>query len=84
MPVVTFEPRDVTSFAPADDANCERLDPPDVGVTLLDTGDYYGMGHNELLLENVVVARASAGRTAGRPAPNRASPAPSLNVTVAD
>jgi aryl-alcohol dehydrogenase-like predicted oxidoreductase len=22
----------------------------DAGITLLDTGDYYGMGHNELLL----------------------------------
>ena len=29
----------------------------DAGVTLLDTGDYYGMGHNELLL-----ARALKGR----------------------
>ena len=29
----------------------------DAGVTLLDTGDFYGMGHNELL-----VARALAGR----------------------
>jgi aryl-alcohol dehydrogenase-like predicted oxidoreductase len=29
----------------------------DRGVTLLDTGDFYGMGHNELLL-----GRALAGR----------------------
>jgi aryl-alcohol dehydrogenase-like predicted oxidoreductase len=29
----------------------------DAGITLLDTGDYYGMGHNELLL-----ARATEGR----------------------
>jgi len=29
----------------------------DAGVTLLDTGDFYGMGHNELLL-----ARALTGR----------------------
>jgi len=29
----------------------------DRGVTLLDTGDFYGMGHNELLLR-----RALAGR----------------------
>ena len=29
----------------------------DAGVTLLDTGDFYGMGHNELL-----VGRALAGR----------------------
>jgi aryl-alcohol dehydrogenase-like predicted oxidoreductase len=32
----------------------------DAGVTLLDTGDYYGMGHNELLLrEQCAVARAN-------------------------
>jgi aryl-alcohol dehydrogenase-like predicted oxidoreductase len=29
----------------------------DAGVTLLDTGDFYGMGHNELL-----IAEALAGR----------------------
>ena len=23
---------------------------PDAGITLLDTGDFYGMGHSELLL----------------------------------
>jgi pyridoxine 4-dehydrogenase len=26
----------------------------DVGITLLDTGDYYGMGHNELLLRDAL------------------------------
>ena len=26
----------------------------DAGVTLLDTGDYYGMGHNELLLREAL------------------------------
>ena len=26
----------------------------DAGVTLLDTGDYYGMGHNELLLRKAL------------------------------
>jgi pyridoxine 4-dehydrogenase len=31
----------------------------DAGVTLLDTGDFYGMGHNELLIRD---ALASAGR----------------------
>src|SRR3954452_12987470 len=31
----------------------------DAGITLLDTGDFYGMGHNELLL-------AEALRAAGR------------------
>src|SRR5579885_1921156 len=30
----------------------------DAGITLLDTGDFYGMGHNELLLH-----RALQGRT---------------------
>jgi aryl-alcohol dehydrogenase-like predicted oxidoreductase len=29
----------------------------DAGITLLDTGDYYGMGHNELLLSNGVSGR---------------------------
>ena len=29
----------------------------DAGVTLLDTGDYYGMGHNELLLREAVRGR---------------------------
>jgi aryl-alcohol dehydrogenase-like predicted oxidoreductase len=31
----------------------------DAGVTLLDTGDFYGMGHNEML-----IADALSGRTA--------------------
>ena len=26
----------------------------DAGITLLDTGDYYGMGHNELLLREAL------------------------------
>jgi aryl-alcohol dehydrogenase-like predicted oxidoreductase len=29
----------------------------DVGITLLDTGDYYGMGHNELLLRDALRGR---------------------------
>jgi aryl-alcohol dehydrogenase-like predicted oxidoreductase len=29
----------------------------DAGITLLDTGDYYGMGHNELLLREAVRGR---------------------------
>ena len=28
----------------------------DAGVTLLDTGDFYGMGHNELLLRDALAA----------------------------
>jgi aryl-alcohol dehydrogenase-like predicted oxidoreductase len=30
----------------------------DAGVTLVDTGDYYGMGHNELLLREALQGRA--------------------------
>jgi len=29
----------------------------DAGITLLDTGDYYGMGHNELLLRDALRGR---------------------------
>jgi aryl-alcohol dehydrogenase-like predicted oxidoreductase len=29
----------------------------DVGITLLDTGDFYGMGHNELLLREALAGR---------------------------
>ena len=29
----------------------------DAGITLLDTGDYYGMGHNELLLREALRGR---------------------------
>ena len=29
----------------------------DAGVTLLDTGDFYGMGHNELLLREALAGR---------------------------
>ena len=29
----------------------------DAGVTLLDTGDFYGMGHNELLIRDALAAR---------------------------
>jgi aryl-alcohol dehydrogenase-like predicted oxidoreductase len=30
----------------------------DGGVTLLDTGDFYGMGHNELLISRAVGGRS--------------------------
>lgn len=30
----------------------------DAGITLLDTGDFYGMGHNELLLRDALAGRA--------------------------
>jgi aryl-alcohol dehydrogenase-like predicted oxidoreductase len=29
----------------------------DAGITLLDSGDYYGMGHNELLIREVLRGR---------------------------
>ena len=34
----------------------------DAGVTLLDTGDFYGMGQNELLLRRALAEMGSAGR----------------------
>jgi aryl-alcohol dehydrogenase-like predicted oxidoreductase len=37
----------------------------DAGVTLLDTGDFYGSGHNELLMRRLcAAARARARRSA--------------------
>src|ERR1700738_3495356 len=33
----------------------------EAGVTLLDTGDFYGMGHNELLLREALAGRARDG-----------------------
>ena len=30
----------------------------DAGVTLLDTGDFYGMGHNELLIADALAGRS--------------------------
>jgi aryl-alcohol dehydrogenase-like predicted oxidoreductase len=33
----------------------------DAGVTLLDTGDFYGMGHNELLIREALEGRDRAG-----------------------
>src|SRR5271154_5457514 len=30
----------------------------DAGITLLDTGDFYGMGHNELLIREALRGRA--------------------------
>ena len=29
----------------------------DAGITLLDTGDFYGMGHNELLIREALAGR---------------------------
>ena len=33
----------------------------DAGVTLFDTGDFYGMGHNEMLLREALSGRARDG-----------------------
>ena len=33
----------------------------DAGITLLDTGDFYGMGHNELLIREALRGRAGTG-----------------------
>jgi aryl-alcohol dehydrogenase-like predicted oxidoreductase len=47
-------------YGPADDAESVATlrAAMDAGVTLLDTGDYYGMGHNELLLREALRGRA--------------------------
>lgn len=46
-------------YGPADDAESVATISAalDAGVTLLDTGDYYGMGHNELLIRNALRQR---------------------------
>jgi len=46
-------------YGPADDAESVATIRAalDAGVTLLDTGDYYGMGHNELLIRQALVGR---------------------------
>ncbi|MBV9564511.1 MAG: aldo/keto reductase [Bradyrhizobium sp.] len=33
----------------------------DAGITLLDTGDFYGMGHNEMLIREALASRGGAG-----------------------
>ncbi|HLJ58825.1 MAG TPA: aldo/keto reductase [bacterium] len=45
------------AYGPADDAESVATirDALDTGVTLLDTGDFYGMGHNEMLLREALV-----------------------------
>jgi aryl-alcohol dehydrogenase-like predicted oxidoreductase len=46
-------------YGPADDAESVATIQAalDAGVTLLDTGDFYGMGHNEMLLRDAVRGR---------------------------
>src|SRR5437764_9456340 len=34
----------------------------DAGITLLDTGDFYGMGHNELLINEALATAPAAAR----------------------
>lgn len=46
-------------YGPADRADAIRTihEALDAGITLLDTGDFYGMGHNELLIAEAVKGR---------------------------
>ena len=46
-------------YGPADDAESTATIHAalDAGITLLDTGDFYGMGHNELLIRDALSAR---------------------------
>jgi aryl-alcohol dehydrogenase-like predicted oxidoreductase len=50
-------------YGPADDAESIATIHAalDAGVTLLDTGDYYGMGHNELLIRDALKGRNRNG-----------------------
>jgi aryl-alcohol dehydrogenase-like predicted oxidoreductase len=50
-------------YGPADDAESIATIHAalDAGVTLLDTGDYYGMGHNELLIRAALKGRDRTG-----------------------
>ena len=43
-------------YGPSDDAESVATirEAIDRGVTLLDTGDFYGMGHNELLIRRAI------------------------------
>src|SRR4249919_1826565 len=43
-------------YGPADDAESVATIRAalDAGITLLDTGDYYGMGHNEMLIREAL------------------------------
>jgi aryl-alcohol dehydrogenase-like predicted oxidoreductase len=47
------------TYAPVDDAESVATIRAalDAGVTLLDTGDFYGMGHNEMLIRDALSAR---------------------------
>src|SRR5215510_4016414 len=47
------------TYGPADEAESKATIAAalEAGVTLLDTGDFYGMGHNELLLRDALKGR---------------------------
>jgi aryl-alcohol dehydrogenase-like predicted oxidoreductase len=51
------------TYGPADDTESIAVIHAalDAGITLLDTGDFYGMGHNELLLREALKGRRRAG-----------------------
>ena len=53
------------AYGPADDAESVATIHAalDAGVTLLDTGDFYGMGHNELLIRDALRDRDRGGIT---------------------
>src|ERR1035441_8017950 len=46
-------------YGPADEAECIATIHAalDHGITLLDTGDFYGMGHNEMLIGRALLGR---------------------------
>jgi aryl-alcohol dehydrogenase-like predicted oxidoreductase len=51
------------AYGPADDADSIATVHAalDAGITLLDTGDFYGMGHNEMLLQQALQGRRREG-----------------------
>ena len=56
----------------------------DAGINLLDTGDFYGMGHNEMLIgEALKGSTATRSSSASRPAPCAIRPAASTAWTTA-
>ena len=42
----------------------------DAGINLIDTGDFYGMGHNEMLIGEALKGRRDAASSASNSAPS--------------